>query len=119
VFVDESKSSAAVIAANLQATRLAGGRVVCSEVLRFLARDRGVYDLVLADPPYARSVGGRDLAAALVADTALPGRLAAGGLLVVEVATEQASPAGGAWRLLDRRTYGGCAILLYERVEGP
>src|SRR6266540_3003029 len=31
---------------------LAGARVVYADVLRFLASDRGRYDLVLVDPPY-------------------------------------------------------------------
>jgi 16S rRNA (guanine(966)-N(2))-methyltransferase RsmD len=119
VFVDESRNCAMVIGENLRVARLGNGRVVKAEAIRFLAGDRAEYDLVLADPPYARSLSGQDLAAALLHDVALPRLLAAGGLLVVEVAAEQAVPEGAAWRLLERRTYGGCAILLYERSMDP
>lgn len=118
VFVDEHRDAVKTIGDNLRATGLTGGRVVRADVFRFLAGERGEHELVLADPPYARSAGGVDLGAALLASADLPRVVADGGLLVVEVAAEQCVPGGGAWSLLDRRTYGGSAILLYERRRG-
>ena len=58
VFVEKDAGAAAVIAANLEATRLAGpaAEVIRSDVLAWLGRtggDRPPFDMVLIDPPYA------------------------------------------------------------------
>lgn len=55
VFVERGREAVAAIRRNLAATRLErGGRVVASDVLRFLAGQHDTdYDLVFLDPPYA------------------------------------------------------------------
>lgn len=117
VFVDEHRLAVAAISGNLRTTGLPGGRVVRGDVFRLLGGETGPFDLVFADPPYARSAGGRDLAAELLGSADLARLVAAEGLLVVEVATEQATPAGAGWSLVDRREYGGSCILLYRRDD--
>ena len=52
VFVESNREACRAIERNLVKLRLAGARVVYADVLRFLASDRGRYDLVLVDPPY-------------------------------------------------------------------
>jgi 16S rRNA (guanine966-N2)-methyltransferase len=116
VFVDNNRRAAAVIQQNLATTKLAGGRMVCAEVASFLARDSASYDLIFADPPYARGPGDGDAVAALLGAGAAAARLAPGGWLVAETASERRAPEAAGWDLLDRRSYGGCAILLYALV---
>ena len=109
VFVEESGGACGVIRANLATTRLSG-RVVKGDVFTVLKREVGRYDLILADPPYALP-GREDLAAKLLAWPGLPGLLAPGGLLMVEVETEREAPESDLFTLLDRRAYGSSAIL--------
>jgi len=118
VFVDHDRRAAAVIGKNLTTTRLAGGRVVMADAPSFLQRDVGSYDLIFADPPYARTGGEDDAVAGLLVGGLLAPRLAPGGWLIAETAAQRRAPEGAGWDLLDRRTYGGCAILLYAWVGG-
>ena len=52
VFVDDSRDACRTIGANLEKLGLRA-TVLCQQVERALASDRGSYDLILADPPYA------------------------------------------------------------------
>lgn len=118
VFVESDRQAAATIHQNLAFTKLGGGRVVCAEAHGFLARDTGTYQLIFADPPYLRSPHERDSVAELLAGGALAGRLAPGGWFIAETAAGWRAPQLAEWELLDRREYGGSAILLYERRGG-
>ena len=53
-FVESDRDACRTINANLDKLRLTGARVLCQDVLRFLAAERGRYDLILVDPPYER-----------------------------------------------------------------
>jgi 16S rRNA (guanine966-N2)-methyltransferase len=60
VFVEQDRTAAAVIEANLRATRLAGPnvRVIRAEVTAFLdrhVREHAPFDIVLIDPPYTET----------------------------------------------------------------
>lgn len=118
VFVDESRAAEQAIAANLRDAGLDGGRVVRSDARTWLRRDAGVYDLIFADPPYARSLIDRDHLAELLGGGLLRDRLAAGGLLVLEQAAEREPPVAEGLGLLEHRRYGGSAILLYAAADG-
>jgi 16S rRNA (guanine966-N2)-methyltransferase len=106
-FVDSSGAASEVIARNLGKTRLAGGRIHRREVLAFL---RGVgescYDLVFADPPYARGEGERELLAALLLSPGLASSIAPGGLLILESLATAPLPETPLWLTKDTRTYG-------------
>ena len=117
VFVDEHRQAEMVIRENLAKSRLEGGRVVKADVHAWVARDTGRYDLIFADPPYAKTSLDRDHLKELLAKSALLERLAEGGLLVAECSTSTRSPEGPGWRLAERREYGSSAILLYA-AEG-
>jgi 16S rRNA (guanine966-N2)-methyltransferase len=116
VFVDDHRQATAVIAENLARAKLPGARVVRADAGAFLRRDDGSYDLIFADPPYCKKPGDTDAIGLLLAGDALRPRLAPEGWFVAEIAASQASPAGPGWDLLDRREYGGSAILLYAPV---
>jgi 16S rRNA (guanine966-N2)-methyltransferase len=116
VFIDEHRQAVQVITDNLTKSRLSGGHVVRAEVSAYLRRDIATYDLIFADPPYVKRPGDPDAIGALLGGDLLRPRLAADGWLIAEVAAHQPSPAGAGWSLVDRREYGGSAILLYAPV---
>ena len=108
VFVEADAQACRVIDRNLEKLRLSGARVFCSDVGRFLATDRGSYDLIFCDPPYEEYAA---LEPALA--RYLPRLAAEDGLVVVETArtTEPELP-------LTRRTsrrYGAARITLWEQ----
>jgi 16S rRNA (guanine966-N2)-methyltransferase len=59
IFVERDPTATAAVEANLQATRLAGpnAAVIRADVLAFIGRagERGPFDIVLVDPPYAEA----------------------------------------------------------------
>jgi 16S rRNA (guanine966-N2)-methyltransferase len=112
-FVDEHRQANAVIQQNLEKTKLTGGRVVKSDVQGFLKRDMTSYDLIFADPPYWQHHGDKDHIGDLLASGLIASRLAPDGCFVAEISAHQPSPDGAALSLIDRREYGGSAVLLY------
>lgn len=118
LFIEENRAASGVIGENLAATGLEGGRVVRAEVGRWLNRASGEFDLVFADPPYARGGERENPLDRLLAERAVAPLLAAGGLMVIEAGADQPEGSGPGWQLLDRRRYGGSAILLYAREGG-
>jgi 16S rRNA (guanine966-N2)-methyltransferase len=114
-FVDEHRQANAVIQQNLEKTKLTGGRVVKSDVQGFLKRDMTSYDLIFADPPYWQHHGDKDHIGDLLASGLIASRLAPDGCFVAEISAHQPSPDGAALSLIDRREYGGSAVLLYAR----
>jgi 16S rRNA (guanine966-N2)-methyltransferase len=52
VFVESDRNACVTIRRNLEKLRLDGAEIACSDVLRYLATARGLFDLVLVDPPY-------------------------------------------------------------------
>jgi len=112
-FVDEHRQANTVIQQNLEKTKLTGGRVVKSDVQGFLKRDTASYDLIFADPPYWQHHGDKDHIGDLLASGLIAARLAPDGCFVAEISAHQPSPDGAALSLIDRREYGGSAVLLY------
>jgi 16S rRNA (guanine966-N2)-methyltransferase len=111
VFVDEHRQACAAITENLAKTRLAGGRVVKSDVPSFLKRDAATYDLIFADPPYWKHHGDTDHLRGLLENQLIAPRLAPDGWFVAEVSANHTPPAADDLELADRREYGGSAVL--------
>lgn len=118
VFVDEHRQAESVIRENLEKSKLQGARVVRADVHAWLARDTGSYDLIFADPPYAKYPGDRDHLKDLMAKSSLRERLKEDGWFIAECSASSRSPEAEGWTLEDRREYGGSAILLYA-VASP
>jgi len=116
-FVDESRHCVAAIQENLNKSRLEGGRATRADVLAWLARERGSYDLVFADPPYARA-GEPDFVTAMLEGPDLRRIVAEDGWFIAEGPGEQAAPGAEGWELRDNRTYSGTAIWLYALCGG-
>lgn len=105
VFVDSSRDACRTIGANLTKLGLQA-TVLCNDVERTLARERGPYDLVLADPPYTFESYDR-LAPAIVRI------LAPDGLAVVQTPAAL-EPALEGLRTRTSRKYGSARLTLFE-----
>ena len=98
-FVDHDPRALTVVRANLGATGLAeAARVVRSDALHFLAEARGVFDLVLLDPPYRF-------------DDESWGRLLAGvASKVVVLESDRPIDVGPDWEVLRSKRYGSTVV---------
>lgn len=115
VFVEQGDEACEVIRNNLDKTRLSHGdhprwSVRHTRVADFLRADipRDRFDLVFADPPYARDHAAREELEALLANALLPAALRADGLLVLEAMDGEPIPLGDdpLWTSLRDRRYG-------------
>ncbi|MEM0995793.1 MAG: 16S rRNA (guanine(966)-N(2))-methyltransferase RsmD [Bacteroidota bacterium] len=83
------------------------GHTVKSDVLRFLQKDSGVYDIIFLDPPYA--MAGQ---AELVATCFRRNLLREGGWLILEHATREDH--GPSPYFVELRRYGSSAFSIYQ-----
>ena len=110
-FVESDRRAVAAIERNLQKTSLQGA-IHAMDVLRYLERvaPPAAFDLVLADPPYAKQRGDRDFTAELLACEALRRALAPGGIFVLEHLPGAALPLGEAWECFRQKRYGATEV---------
>lgn len=113
LFIDEHRQAISTVEENIKKSRLEGGRALKSEAIQSLKRDLATYDLIFADPPYWKNYGDKDLVKQLLALPELPDRLDQQGYFVAEISASQPTPDSPTLQLLDRREYGGCAILIF------
>lgn len=106
VFVDSDRDACRTINANLDKLRLQG-TVLCQDVARALAQERGTYDLVLADPPY--DYEGLDRLA-----PHLKRILAPDGLLVLQTPAREEPEIDGL-QIRTSRKYGSARLTLFEQ----
>ena len=118
VFVEKDAGACRVIAENLRRTGLADrGRVVRREVAAWLADAAGfgaeaLFDLVIADPPYA------DTDALAHALALVETRLAEGGVVVAKHFWRDAPPASvGLLASVRERRFGETALTFYRRRD--
>lgn len=116
--VDLARASCAMAKQNLEKSRLSGGRVVQSDCLDFVKRERGEYDLIFIDPPYCKSVGDRDMIAELM-NNRIHELMSPQSYLIAEA--QEGYGVGDAhsrefesWELVDERHYGKNVILIYQ-----
>lgn len=114
-FVENNLAASKTLEANLAKTKLAGGRLVRQDVYRALVyqhRMRERFDLIFADPPYAKAPGEIDHSVKLLADPNLAACLAPGGMLVLEEMARRApSHVPAPWQIKDSRDYGSTRLL--------
>ena len=101
-FVERDRAAVACIRSNLEATGLAGGTVVQTDVLTWVRSERPAVDAVFADPPYAF---GQWTALASLQTS----------LLVAE--SDREIDLGDRWRVLRSKRYGGTVVTLFEPQE--
>jgi 16S rRNA (guanine966-N2)-methyltransferase len=117
VFVEADRSSCQVISQNLAKARLSGGAVAGSPVEAWLRRAPAErFDLIFADPPYAKQRGDRDWNAFLLGSAEPQALLAPGGLFVLESFAKggQIIPDGAPWQAVDDRRYGDSLLVFYQ-----
>lgn len=110
-FVEKEPVAVATIRQNLTKTRFTA-HVVESDIFSYLDR-RGAaaeFDLIFADPPYAKRPGERDFASELLASPAIPEALAAGGVFILEHLPRVELPLRLPWICTRDKRYGATAV---------
>lgn len=118
LFVEQERKACEVIEDNLSKARLEGGRVRCSQVAQFLQGHRGAgYDLVFADPPYAKDRLAEEELLALLSSEHLVALLSDKGVLVLESLISSALPEWVAqcWDVRDERHFGETRISFLKK----
>jgi 16S rRNA (guanine966-N2)-methyltransferase len=118
-FIESDRRACDSIRRNLEKTRLAGGEVTCADALRWIERNAqaGAFDLILADPPYARGVGERDFGKELIALPGIRTALAPGGIFILEHRPDQPLPLGPDWECTRDKRYGATAVAFLRAVR--
>lgn len=118
VFVEENGSACSVIQDNLTKTRLAPGRIMKGDVfatLRRLAENGSQFDIIFADPPYAKNKESTDFASQLLNSADLLRVLAPEGWFVLEtMVTKHASEVNASWDTVRDRAYGSTRIHILQ-----
>lgn len=112
VFVDSNDLCARCIRENLRMAA-AEGSIQTIDAYRFLNlyAEPASFDLIFADPPYAKKPGDTDHSAALVTSSTLVSALKPGGLFVLEKNPETKIPDESLFETVKSRRYGGSEIL--------
>jgi 16S rRNA (guanine966-N2)-methyltransferase len=109
-FIEKEPAAVAAIRQNLTKTRFTAA-ILQSDIFSYLDR-RGHaadFDLIFADPPYAKRPGERDFATVL-ASPALPRALSPGGVFVLEHLPSAELPLRPPWVCTRDKRYGATAV---------
>lgn len=119
-FVEKEHAAVETIEGNLRTTHLAG-RVHSVDVFSYLDRlaRPASFDLIFADPPYARQPGERDFTPELLASAALHAALAADGIFVLEHLPNAKLPLGKTWQCFREKRYGATAVAFLRAIADP
>lgn len=119
-FVESNGRACTILGENLRKTRLAGANIQRRDVLSFLSTSpAGRYDLVFADPPYARDEASLALLTSLLTLPALAGTLDPAGLFVLESCADTALPESPYWEIVREKTYGGTRVSYLAPIPAP
>ena len=118
-FVEKDRRATAVIEINSAKTGLRG-ILQQMDVFSFLDRfaPPGAFDLILADPPYARKPGDRDFTTELLASENLRLALSPGGVFVLEHLPGAKLPLGDRWECFRQKRYGATEVA-FLRASAP
>jgi 16S rRNA (guanine966-N2)-methyltransferase len=118
-FVELDRRNLEIVRRNLEKTRLAG-EMIAADVFRYLDRlaPAGAFDLIIADPPYAKAPGERDFARELLASTSLLRTLAPGGIFVLEHLPTVPLPPHPRWECFRDKRYGATAVAFLRAASG-
>jgi 16S rRNA (guanine966-N2)-methyltransferase len=112
-FVESDRRAVATIEKNLEKTKLTGD-VRSLDVFHFLDRVAapGSFDLILADPPYAKAAGERDFTPELLGSEPLRKALAPQGVFVLEHLPGAKLPLRNTWECFRQKRYGATEVAL-------
>jgi len=111
VFVERDRGAVKILEENVDAVGL-GGRIVRADAASFVSSDRGIYDLVFVDPPFAMTDDDVDRILGSVAD-----RLVAGGVAVLHRRTGGSAPESDNLQTAGPRRYGDSAIWFLTKEQ--
>jgi 16S rRNA (guanine966-N2)-methyltransferase len=119
VFVESEPLAVKAISRNLEKTRLAG-EVQPMDIFSYLDRfaGAGAFDLIIADPPYAKRAGERDFAPELLASESLRCALAPGGIFILEHLPGAKLPLEPTWDCLRQKRYGATEVAFLRPGAG-
>jgi 16S rRNA (guanine966-N2)-methyltransferase len=111
-FVESNARCIRTIQNNLQKTHLTG-EIRKEDLFHFLRRTQDDWDLIFADPPYAKYPGDPDYGDQLLHSQELPHRLAPDGLLILErgVTKKESLELPSNWILTKAKQYGSTEVL--------
>ena len=118
IFVDDHPNSIETIRFNLLHTKLSG-KVVRSDVFRFLQKQDERYRLVFADPPYTKKAGDRDYVRDLMENESLVAAMEPDGVLVLECSPVKELTAFRFWEIIRAKKYGATKLLFCTPKELP
>src|SRR4051812_1634790 len=109
-FVESDPLAVASIEQNLAKTRFRG-EVMSMDVFSYLDRRAAVqpFDIIIADPPYAKQPGERDFTPELLASESLRQKLAPEGVFILEHLPGATLPLYDAWVCTRDKRYGATA----------
>jgi len=109
--VESERRAVAAIEKNLEKTKLSGD-VQAMDVFRFLDRFAapGSYDLILADPPYAKVPGERDFTPELLGSEPLRKALAPNCIFILEHLPGAKLPLRNVWECFRQKRYGATEV---------
>lgn len=115
VFVDANPRCTQCIRNNLRKASLHALSIQTLDVLRFLDlyTPPDSFDLIFADPPYAKREGDRDFAAELLAHPNLGPALSSTGTFILECHPSQVVHEAPGFALLKVKEYGETAVAFY------
>jgi 16S rRNA (guanine966-N2)-methyltransferase len=113
--VESDRRAVAAIERNLARTRLEA-RVHGMDVFRFLDRMAAPasYEVIFADPPYAKAAGDRDFTPELLGSESLRRALAPGGIFILEHLPGIELPLGTVWECFREKRYGATAVAFLQ-----
>ena len=109
--VESDRRAVAAIEKNLEYTKLTG-TVQAMDVFRFLDRfaSPGSFDLIIADPPYAKVPGERDFTPELLGAEPLRTALAPNGIFILEHLPGAKLPLRDVWECFRQKRYGATEV---------
>lgn len=112
VWVESNPRAAAQLQKAVQELCPEAGRVVKAEATAFLGRAGGgaSFDLVFADPPYAKGLQEKTLPLLMAGSIVAPR-----GVIVFEMASEEAPVDSPGWARIWDRTYGDSRVCMWQR----
>ncbi|MEI9897419.1 MAG: RsmD family RNA methyltransferase [Chthoniobacter sp.] len=118
IFVESERRAVAAIEKNLEKTKLKGD-VHPMDVFRFLDRyaSLGAYDLIFADPPYAKLPGERDFTPELLGSEPLLNALAPDGIFILEHLPGAKLALRKGWECFRQKRYGATEVAFLRRLS--
>jgi len=118
IFVDTSREACEIIKQNLEKANLSGGTTQNNDVRSFLSnRAKGEFDLIFADPPYARDEASSALVETLLSSESLRDTLSNSGFFVLETLATAPHPDLSLWEVAREKRYGKTRVFFLRATS--